>query len=99
MVAIALAKAATQERPTPPSVLLNGIDTEDGQVPMGLSRPVMFRPLEGGSRVGLLFPECAFGNDRHNWSILAVNTRWQPERDARTVAGALCRTCLERACS
>jgi hypothetical protein len=58
----------------------------------------MFRPREGGARIGLLLRSNAFCNNRLKRPIIAVNTRWKPERDAKAVAGAL-RCCCKRACS
>lgn len=56
---------------------------------MGLSWPVMFRPPERGAHVGLLLLGNAFCNNRFERPIIAVNARWKPERDAKTVAAAL----------
>ncbi|MHC2791191.1 hypothetical protein ACVINZ_000203 [Mesorhizobium jarvisii] len=47
--------------------------------------------------VGLLLPSNALCDNRFNGTIIAVNTGWKPERDAKAVAGALRSSCLKRA--
>jgi hypothetical protein len=49
----------------------------------------MFRLLEDGGDFGLLFPDHASCNNRLKLTIIAVNTRWKPERDPEAVVGAL----------
>jgi hypothetical protein len=64
---------------------------------MGLGWPVMFRPLENSTHVGLLLPSNALCNNRFKGTIIAVNTGWKPERDAKAIAGALRSSCFKRA--
>jgi hypothetical protein len=47
---------------------------------MGLGWPVIFRPLEGSAHVGLLLRSNAFCNNRLERPVIAVSTRWEPER-------------------
>ena len=62
-----------------------------------LGRPVIFRPLEHGVHIGLLLTSDAFRNNRSQGLIIAVDPRWQPERDATAVPGALSSACFKRA--
>ena len=66
---------------------------------MGLGWPVKFRPRECGAHIGLFLRSNAFCNNRLKRPIIAVNTRWKPERDAKPIARALRRSCFKRACS
>jgi hypothetical protein len=78
---------------------MQSFDADERQVPTGPGWPVIFRPLEDSGDLGLLLPSSAFCNNRLERPIIAVNTRWKPERDAKAVLGALrCPGC-ERAYS
>jgi len=66
---------------------------------MGLGWPVKFRPRECGAHIGLLLRSNAFCNNRLKRPIIAMNTQWKPERDAKAVVGALRCSCCKRACS
>jgi len=66
---------------------------------MGLGWPIMFRSLEDGGDFGLLLLNHAVGNNRLERPVVAMNTRWEPKRDAKAVVGALRRSCVKRACS
>jgi len=66
---------------------------------MGFGWPVMFRPLEGGAYVGLLLRGDAFCNNCLNPPIIAVNARWKPERNPKSIARASRCARFKRACS
>jgi hypothetical protein len=68
---------------------MQNFDPDQRQIPMGLGWPIMFRSFEDGGDFGLLFSNHASGNNRLKRSIIAVNTRWEPERDPKAVVGAL----------
>ena len=76
-----MAKAVLQERRTTPLVPMQCFDPDERQIPMGLGWPIMFGSLENRGDLGLLFADDAFCNNRLERRIIAVNTRWQPERD------------------
>jgi hypothetical protein len=59
----------------------------------------MFCSLEDGGDFGLLCLNHASGNNRLKRPIVTVNTRWEPERDPKSVVGALRSACFKRACS
>src|SRR6516162_9554327 len=63
---------------------------------MGLGWPIMFRPLEDGGDFGLLLLSDAFCDHRLERSIIAVNPRWEPERNPESVVGALRRASFKR---
>jgi len=56
---------------------------------MGLGWPMMFRSLEDGGDFGLPFPNYASGNNLLKRPIIAVNTRWESERDPNAIVCAL----------
>ena len=53
---------------------------------MGLGWPAVFSPLEDGADLGLLLTSNAFSNDSLESAIIRMNARWEPTRDAETVA-------------
>jgi hypothetical protein len=95
----ALAKAVLQQGSPTPLVSVQHFDTDQRQVPMRLGWPVMLGHLEGTADIGLLFTSNAFCKDRLERAIIAANARRKPKRDTMTIAGALRRACLKRACS
>ena len=74
---------------------MQSFDADEGQVPMGLDWPVVFGPLEDGADLGLLRTGNAFCNNHLKRAIIAVNSGWKPNRNAKAVAGALRRTCFK----
>jgi hypothetical protein len=97
VLAVALAEAVLQQCRTTALVPMQSFDTDERQVPMGLGRPIMFRLLEDGSDFGLLLPDYTSCNNRRERPIIAMNTRWEPERDPEAVVGALRCSCVKRA--
>ena len=99
MLAVALKKAVLQQSRATSFAPVQGFDTDERQVPVRFGWPVMFRPLEDGAHIDLLFGGDAFCNNRLERPIIAVNARWKPERDAKTITGALRCSCFKRTCS
>src|SRR6267378_1208264 len=95
---VASAKAVLQQGRTTPLVPMQCFDPDQGQIPMGLGWPIVFRPLEDGGDFGLLLPNDASRNNRLKHPIIAVSTRWKPDRDPKAVVGALRCSCFKRAC-
>jgi len=93
-----LAKAVLQQGCTAPVVPMQRFDPDQRQIPMGPGWPIMFGSLEDGGDFGLLLPNHAFCNNRLKRSIIAVNIRWEPERDPKPVVGALRCSRFKRAC-
>src|SRR3974390_3387408 len=56
---------------------------------MGLSWPIVFRLFEEGGDFGLLLLSDASPDPRLKRPIIAVNRRWEPERNPEAVVGAL----------
>jgi hypothetical protein len=88
-----------QQSRTTPLVSMQGFDADERQVPMRLARPVMFRLFKDCAYVGLLLASNAFCNNRLKRLIIAVNTRWKPERYARAIGDPLRCSCVKRACA
>jgi len=95
---VALAKAVLQQGCTAPVVPMQRFDPDQRQIPMGLGWPIVFGPLEDRGDFGLLLPTDASRNNRLEHPIIAVNTRWEPDRDPKAVTGALRCSCCKRAC-
>jgi hypothetical protein len=93
-----LAKAVLQQGCTAPVVPMQRFDPDQRQIPMGLGWPIVFGPLEDRGDFGLLLPTDASRNNRLEHPIIAVNTRWEPDRDPKAVTGALRCSCCKRAC-
>ena len=56
---------------------------------MGLGWPIMFRPLEDGDDFGPFLLSDASCDHRLERPIIAVNPRWEPERNPEAVLRAL----------
>ena len=78
-------------------VPMQSVDPDQRQIPMGLGWPIMFRSLENRGDFGLLLPDYTSCNNRRERPIIAMNTRWEPERDPEVVVGALRCSCVKRA--
>ena len=50
------------------------------KVPMRFGWPVIFRPLEDGGDFGLPLLSNGFRNNRFERPVIAVSTRWEPDR-------------------
>jgi hypothetical protein len=59
----------------------------------------MLRSLEDGGDVGLLFLNDASANNRLKRPVIAMNARWEPERDPMAVVSTLRCSYFERTCS
>jgi hypothetical protein len=64
---------------------MQNFDPDQRQIPMGLGWPIMFRSLEDGGDFDLLLLNHAVGNNRLERPVIAINTRWEAERDAKAV--------------
>jgi hypothetical protein len=63
---------------------------------MGLGWPIMFRLLEYGGDFGLILLNDAFRDHHLERLIIAVNPRWEPERNPETIVGTLRRASFKR---
>ena len=99
MLPIALPKAVPQQCCTTPLVAMQNFDADQRKVPMRFGWPVIFRPLEDGGDFGLPFLSNGFCDNRFERPVIAVSTRWEPDRDPDAVVGTLRCSCFKRACS